>query len=157
MTVTLAAKNRLADAVYQGDVRLDKKSVGGRPVGFSLSEPQSGMATFGAGVVISRTSKAAQEVYYSEMFISLNRNNGAALCLKYRQSVRRRPSRGSANPLSCFPLPLELETLANATSQPPTDEFEAWRPCTSAPSSCSAEPGFSGDGWFGISVRLGFL
>ena len=36
-------------------------------------------------------------------------------------------------------------------------ELEQWRPCTSAPSSCSAEPGLAGAGWFGISVRLRFL
>ncbi|MGJ0508485.1 MAG: hypothetical protein ACR652_15460 [Methylocystis sp.] len=79
VAVKLAVENRnLLDVVYRGEVLLDKKSVFGRAIGFSLSKPQFGVETFGAGVFTSKQDEATQQLYYAQFFITLDLNSRAA-------------------------------------------------------------------------------
>lgn len=75
LSARLAAPRKGDESVYEADLRLDRRRLFGRSIKFLLSETETGSASFGAGVL---TSKSVDKTYYAELFILMDKSSGAA-------------------------------------------------------------------------------
>lgn len=74
LTVKLASKDSGDDgSVFNGRIWLDKKLLFGETIKFLLSKTEDGKTTLGAGVLTQK-----RKLYYTELFINLDPENGEA-------------------------------------------------------------------------------
>lgn len=74
LTVKLASKDFGEEgSVFDGHIWLDKKPLFGESIKFLYSKTEDGKTTLGAGVLTQK-----RKLYYTELFISYNPQNGEA-------------------------------------------------------------------------------